>query len=148
MESNKGLTLLSFLELREYTEDEKRFMIELEFVQALSNVFYLKWLSDNGYFEDEAFLRYLQYLQYWKQPEYARYLIYPECLYFLDKLQDEAFRYLLTDQNHINFLNLQCHLAIRKHSELPKERKTQSMEEEDKTSDEVCQNADVSFLVC
>ncbi len=42
MESNKGLTLLSFLELREYTEDEKRFMIELEFVQALSNVFYLK----------------------------------------------------------------------------------------------------------
>ena len=42
MESNKGLTLLSFLELREYTEDEKRFMIELEFVQTLSNVFYLK----------------------------------------------------------------------------------------------------------
>ena len=34
--------MLSFLELREYTEDEKRFMIELEFVQTLSNVFYLK----------------------------------------------------------------------------------------------------------
>ncbi|KAK8810011.1 hypothetical protein WA538_003563, partial [Blastocystis sp. DL] len=97
-------------------------MIELEFVQSLSNVFYLKWLSDNGYFDDERFIRYLDYLKYWKQPEYARYLIYPECLYFLDKLQDEAFRYLLTDQNHINFLNLQCHLAIRKHSELPKEK--------------------------
>lgn len=74
-------------------------------VQSYITIYKLLGLSDNGYFEDEAFLHYLQYLQYWKQPEYARYLMqvfnllltisYPECLYFLDKLQDEAFRYVL-----------------------------------------------------
>ena len=42
MEANRTQTLLSFLGTREYAEDEKRFMIELEFVQSLSNVFYLK----------------------------------------------------------------------------------------------------------
>lgn len=33
-------------------------------------------LSDNGYFDDERFIRYLDYLKYWKQPEYARYLMF------------------------------------------------------------------------
>ena len=33
-------------------------------------------LSDNGYFDDERFMRYLDYLKYWKQPEYARYLMF------------------------------------------------------------------------
>ena len=42
MEASRAQTLLSFLGTREYTEDEKRFMVELEFVQSLSNVFYLK----------------------------------------------------------------------------------------------------------
>ena len=46
METNRTQTLLSFLGAREYTEDEKRFMIELEFVQSLSNVFYLKCMGD------------------------------------------------------------------------------------------------------
>ena len=45
METNRTQTLLSFLGTREYTEDEKRFMIELEFVQSLSNVFYLKCMN-------------------------------------------------------------------------------------------------------
>ena len=29
---------------------------------------------------------------YWKDPEYAKYLKYPMCLFFLDLLQYEAFR--------------------------------------------------------
>ena len=45
MEMNRTQTLLSFLGTREYSEDEKRFMIELEFVQSLSNVFYLKCMN-------------------------------------------------------------------------------------------------------
>ncbi len=47
METNRTQTLLSFLGSREYSEDEKRFMIELEFVQSLSNVFYLKCMNDS-----------------------------------------------------------------------------------------------------
>lgn len=34
----------------------------------------------------------MKYLLYWKEPEYARYLKYPMCLYFLDLLQYEHFR--------------------------------------------------------
>lgn len=37
-------------------------------------------------------MNYLKYLLYWKKPEYARYLKYPMCLYFLDLLQYEHFR--------------------------------------------------------
>lgn len=61
-------------------------------------------LADNKYFEDPAFMNYLKYLQYWKDPKYACYLVfalhtlvtpsYPQCLYFLDKLQDETFRFV------------------------------------------------------
>lgn len=61
-------------------------------------------LADNKYFDDPAFLAYLKYLLYWKKPEYSRYIVYyvdgvihpryPQCLYFLEKLQDEAFRYV------------------------------------------------------
>ncbi|KAL3143943.1 hypothetical protein ABBQ32_003758 [Trebouxia sp. C0010 RCD-2024] len=72
--------------------DEKRFMLELEFIQCLSNPQYLNWLSQNRFFEDPAFVQYLAYLQYWKQPEYARFIIYPHCLFFLDCLQSQEFR--------------------------------------------------------
>lgn len=32
-------------------------------------------LSQNRFFEDSAFVQYLAYLQYWKQPEYARFVM-------------------------------------------------------------------------
>lgn len=51
-----------------------------------------KVLAQRGYFKDAAFINYLKYLLYWKEPEYARYLKYPMCLYFLDLLQYEHFR--------------------------------------------------------
>ncbi|KAK9850599.1 hypothetical protein WJX84_002109 [Apatococcus fuscideae] len=72
--------------------DDRRFVLELEFVQGLASPSYLQWLSQNRYFEDENFLRYLEYLQYWRQPKYSKFLIYPQCLYFLDLLQDKEFR--------------------------------------------------------
>ena len=33
-------------------------------------------LAQNRYFDDPAFLKYLAYLQYWKQPQYARFVMY------------------------------------------------------------------------
>ena len=39
------------------------------------------------YFQDEKFVSYLSYLQYWKKPEYVKFIVYPHCLYFLDQLQ-------------------------------------------------------------
>lgn len=72
--------------------DERRFLLELEFVQCLSSPQYLNWLSQNRFFEDQAFINYLAYLKYWKQPEYARFIIYPHSLFFLDCLQSHDFR--------------------------------------------------------
>lgn len=49
-------------------------------------------LAQRGYLKEQTFVNYLKYLQYWREPEYARYLKYPMCLHFLELLQHEAFR--------------------------------------------------------
>lgn len=82
--------------LRALAENKVRFQQDLEFVQALSNPHYLHRacafllvkrlgiltivafhtdLALNLYFEDDQFLVYLQYLQYWKTSEYAQYIM-------------------------------------------------------------------------
>jgi mediator of RNA polymerase II transcription subunit 31 len=85
---------------------EKRFELELEFVQALASPAYLHFLAtsrvDNDdaagqqgggggggglLLQDLAFQNYLNYLyRTWSRPEYSRYLSYPHCLYFLQLL--------------------------------------------------------------
>ncbi len=72
--------------------ERTRFLVELEFVQCLANPHYLRWLACEGYLREDKFIRYLDYLQYWKNAEYAKFLIYPHCLRFLDLLQHEEFR--------------------------------------------------------
>jgi hypothetical protein len=42
--------------------EELRFFVEAEFVQALANIDYVVWLAKQDYFEDEAFLNFLKYL--------------------------------------------------------------------------------------
>jgi mediator of RNA polymerase II transcription subunit 31 len=74
-----------------------RLLIELEFVQNLANPTYLHYLATNKYFDDDAFMRFLEYLTYWKEPEYIVLLKFPHCLAFLDAvLNDENFRRSLT----------------------------------------------------
>ncbi|KAG8893680.1 suppressor of hpr1 [Tulasnella sp. 403] len=51
------------------------FTLELEFVQALGNPFYLYNLAVEGYMDDPQFINYLRYLQYWKEKEYARFVV-------------------------------------------------------------------------
>jgi|EP00979_Chaetoceros_neogracilis_P003391 mediator of RNA polymerase II transcription subunit 31 len=70
-----------------------RFELELEFLQSLASPAYLHHLATQGYFQDKSFLLFLKYLRYWKQPEYAKYITYPHCFYFLDLLcENETFR--------------------------------------------------------
>ena len=59
---------------------------QLEFVQSLASPAYLHYLATSGILYQQSFLDYLRYLRYWKQPQYAKYLLYPHCLYFLDLL--------------------------------------------------------------
>lgn len=61
-------------------------------------------LSQNRYFQDKAFIKYLEYLLYWKKPEYCKFIIYPHCLRFLDLLQQPAFRQRLSDLEYIQLI--------------------------------------------
>ncbi|ODV71228.1 mediator complex subunit SOH1, partial [Cyberlindnera jadinii NRRL Y-1542] len=69
-----------------------RWEVELEFVQALANLQYLNFLAQNKYLEKEEFLNYLKYLEYWREPQYAKHLVYPNCLHVLTLLQSAHFR--------------------------------------------------------
>lgn len=46
----------------------------LQFVQMLANPRYLNHLATQKLFDNEEFVAYLQYLQYFRQPKYIRYL--------------------------------------------------------------------------
>uniref|UniRef100_A0A7S3Z8J0 Mediator of RNA polymerase II transcription subunit 31 n=1 Tax=Lotharella globosa TaxID=91324 RepID=A0A7S3Z8J0_9EUKA len=95
----------------------KRFVLELEFVEMLSNPFYLQYLAQNRFFEDRRFLNYLKYLLYWTKPEYIKHISFPHCLYFLELLQREEFRKKLVDRAYINLVHEQqfYHWRFHKH---------------------------------
>ncbi|CAN3485822.1 mediator of RNA polymerase II transcription subunit 31 [Diutina catenulata] len=68
-----------------------RWEIELEFVQSLSNIQYVYFLAQQGYLQQREFQNYVSYLQYWKEPEYSKFLVYPNCLHVLTLLQNDQF---------------------------------------------------------
>ena len=49
-------------------------------------------LALHGFYEKPGFVHYLEYLLYWKRPEYAKFVMYPHALTFLSLLQDESYR--------------------------------------------------------
>ncbi|KAE9408612.1 SOH1 family protein [Gymnopus androsaceus JB14] len=69
-----------------------RFELELEFVQALANPFYLHSLAQQNILEQPAFINFLKYLLYFKDKDYARFIHYPHALHHLELLQHVQFR--------------------------------------------------------
>ena len=70
---------------------KNRFELELEFVQSLASPAYLHYLAtnpssdDHNWLDDPEFIEYLRYLLgVWTRPEYNRFLVYPQALYFLE----------------------------------------------------------------
>jgi hypothetical protein len=59
----------------ERVKNRKRFELELEFVQALANPYYLHSLAQQGILYQPAFINYLKYLLYWKEKDYARFIL-------------------------------------------------------------------------
>ena len=52
-----------------------RFELELEFVQSLANPYYLHSLAQQGILSQPAFVNFLRYLLYWKEKDYARFIL-------------------------------------------------------------------------
>ncbi|XP_048492526.1 mediator of RNA polymerase II transcription subunit 31 [Beta vulgaris subsp. vulgaris] len=77
---------------KDQDDGRQRFLLELEFVQCFANPTYIHYLAQNRFLEDEAFIGYMKYLQYWQQPEYLKFIMYPNCLFFLELLQNSNFR--------------------------------------------------------
>lgn len=77
-----------------------RFELELEFVQSLASPAYLHYLATSGILHQTSFLDFLRYLRYWKQPQFAKYLSYPHCLYFLDLLVPPSSDLTPENDNH------------------------------------------------
>jgi mediator of RNA polymerase II transcription subunit 31 len=102
----------------ESVKNRRRFELELEFVQALANPYYLHSLAQQGILYQPAFINYLKYLLYWKEKDYARFILwgltylhppfwhwlylcpflraaafsYPHALHHLELLQHAEFR--------------------------------------------------------
>ena len=92
------------------TANRARFELELEFVQSLANPFYLHSLAQQGILSQPAFINFLKYLLYWKEKDYARFILYapsyryqsphvhrlliryPHALHHLELLQHPEFR--------------------------------------------------------
>jgi len=86
-----------------------RFELELEFLQCLASPAYLHHLATTGILNESKFLSFLKYLQgYWKRPEYARFVTYPNAFYFLDLLiSNERFRREMANVGFRNFVHEQ-----------------------------------------
>jgi hypothetical protein len=59
-------------------------------------------LALHGFYEKPGFVHYLEYLLYWTRPEYAKYLMYPHSLVFLNLLQDETYRTRVSTVQYID----------------------------------------------
>mmetsp|Transcript_25191 Transcript_25191/g.36082 ORF Transcript_25191/g.36082 Transcript_25191/m.36082 type:complete len:91 (-) Transcript_25191:134-406(-) len=67
--------------------------------------------------KDPIFIEFLKYLQYWKSPEYCRFINYPNALYFLDLLiTNEKFRKELANVSFRNFIHEQQFYAWQRRS--------------------------------
>ncbi|KAF2875476.1 mediator complex, subunit Med31 [Massariosphaeria phaeospora] len=85
-----------------------RFELELEFVQCLANPQYLNWLAVKKMFDKPDFVAYLGYLQYFKQPKYAKYLHHPgPTLRALELLQQDRFRKDILGPNVMDFMTME-----------------------------------------
>ena len=76
--SDSGSTMDSELETDAEAKaaNRARFELELEFVQALANPFYLHSLAQQNILEQPAFVNFLEYLLYFKEKDYARFIQY------------------------------------------------------------------------
>lgn len=70
-------------------------------------------------------------MQYWREPAYAKHVLYVQSLYFLAKLLDEKFRKELSNLTFINTIKEQQYFHWQYH------RYNRQLPTEEEASDEV-----------
>ncbi|KAF4716464.1 Mediator of RNA polymerase II transcription subunit 31 [Perkinsus olseni] len=99
-----------------------RLLNDAEFAQCLLNVDYVMWLASEGYFEDEAFLNYLKYLEYLRGAPYFHLLVYPSSMDMIRILRCPSVRQQLLKEPAAARAVLQeqlwCSWGLRKEEEL------------------------------
>lgn len=112
--------------------NKTRFETELEFVQCLANPQYVHFLAQRGYFKQEKIINYINYLDYWRRPEYCRHLRYPQCLAMLELLKYNSFREAISNQACAKFIEdqmiLQWQFYNRKRDRIMAKAVTESRE--------------------
>ncbi|EJW03888.1 hypothetical protein EDEG_01816 [Edhazardia aedis USNM 41457] len=88
-------------------DNQIRFQKELEFLQLLCNPQYLQHLYNNNFFKNEDFIKFLEYLKYWKMEPYRNFIIYPYSLEILDLCLDTKFIEELANEQTYMILNEQ-----------------------------------------
>ena len=111
-QQEQSKTIVDHPTLEDESLPPNRFELELEFIQCLASPAYLHNLATSGLLSDPAFLSFLQYLTYWKTPEYVRFIAYPHALHFLDLiLTNERFRREIANVPFRNFVHEQQYYA-------------------------------------
>jgi mediator of RNA polymerase II transcription subunit 31 len=88
--------------------NKERFELELEFVQSLANPYFIHDMAKRGLLQNEQFIAYLKYLQYWRlDARYAKYVLYPHCFHFLKLLMREEFRRAMRNPRKCDFVHKQ-----------------------------------------
>ena len=68
---------------------------DIEFIQMLSNLEYIRYIVSKGFLQDRSFLDYLRYLEYLKSPRYSHLIAFPRSLSMLKILCDENVQELV-----------------------------------------------------
>jgi len=79
-----------------------RLLQDIEFIQMLGNMDYIRYIVKHGYLKDGSFLEYVRYLTYLQSPCYSHFMTYPHTLGFLSILCDKEVQVMLVeDENQI-----------------------------------------------
>jgi mediator of RNA polymerase II transcription subunit 31 len=105
----------------EKVKNRKRFELELEFVQALANPFYLHSLAQQGILYQPAFINYLKYLLYWKEKDYARFILWVFESSLCPFLASAGLAYLLCARLSFSYPHALHHLELLQHAEFRSE---------------------------
>ena len=87
------------------TQQEDRFSVELEFLCCLANPRFLIHLSQSDYLNDGKFIKYLEYLSYFENEPYRKFVNYPHAFYFRKALLSKEFRDLINADFLNNYVN-------------------------------------------